>query len=147
MLSGKNWQLHHDNASAHSAHVINNFLAKNITALVQQPSFSPDLAPCNFWLFPKSKTMLKGMRFKSRKDIMEKTTAELRSIQEEEFKSCFQKWQRRWKMCVHLQREYFERDQIIFVIFIVSCVLCPKVGYFLDRLCVAGENKIKSGTT
>ena len=100
---------------------------------VQQPSFSPDLAPCDFWLFPKSKTMLKGMRFKLRKDIMEKTTAELRSIQEEEFKRCFQKRQRRWEMCVHLQREYFERDQIIFVIFIVSCVLCPKVGYFLDR--------------
>ena len=25
------------------------------------------------------------------------------------------------------------RDQIKFVIFMVLCVLCPKIGYFLDR--------------
>ena len=53
MWTGKNWQLHHDNAPAHSAHVIKSFLAKNNTALVQQLPYSPDLAPCDFWLFPK----------------------------------------------------------------------------------------------
>ena len=41
---------------------------------------------------------------------MEKTMAELRSIAEEEFKRCFQKWQRCWKKCVHLQGKYFEGD-------------------------------------
>ena len=41
---------------------------------------------------------------------MKKTTAELRSIPEEEFKRCFQKGQRRWEKCVHLQGEYFEGD-------------------------------------
>ena len=34
MWTGKNWQLHHDNAPAHFAHVIKGFLAKNNTALV-----------------------------------------------------------------------------------------------------------------
>ena len=110
MWTRKNWQLHHDNAPAHSAYVIKGFLTKNNKALVQQPPYSPDLAPCNFWLFPKLKTMLKRKQFYSGKDIMEKTTAELRSIPEEEFKRCFQKWQRHWKKCVHLQGEYFEAD-------------------------------------
>ena len=32
-------------APAHSAHVIKGFLAKNNKALVQQPPYSPDLAP------------------------------------------------------------------------------------------------------
>ena len=31
-------------------------------------------------------------------------------ITEEEFKKCFQKWQRRREKCVHLQGEYFEED-------------------------------------
>ena len=48
MGTGKNWQLHHDNVSTYSAHVVKGFLAKNNMALVQQPSHSPDLAPCNF---------------------------------------------------------------------------------------------------
>ena len=67
---------------------------------------------------------------------MEKMTAERRSIPDEELKRCFQKWQRRWEKCVHLQEEYFEEDEIKFVIFIVLCVLCPKVEYFLDRLLI-----------
>ena len=72
MWTGKNWQLHHDNASAHSARVIKGFLAKNNTALVRQPPYSPHLAPCDFWLFPKLKTTLKGTRFQSCKNLMEK---------------------------------------------------------------------------
>ena len=63
------------------------FLAENNTALVRQPPYSPDLAPRDFWLFPTLKTTPKRTRFQSRRDIMEKMTAELKSIPEEEFKS------------------------------------------------------------
>ena len=77
MWTGKNWQLHHDNAPAHSAHVIKGCLAKNSMALARQPPYSSDLTPCDFWLFPKLKITLEGKRFQSRKDIMKKTTLEL----------------------------------------------------------------------
>ena len=107
--TGKNWQLHHDNAPTHSTHEIKGFLSKNNTALVREPSYSPDLAPCDFWLFRKLKITLREMRFQSRADITEKTM-ELRSIPEEEVKRCFQKWQRRWEKCLHLQGEYFEGE-------------------------------------
>ena len=108
MWTGKNWKLHHDNAPAHSAHVIKDFLVKNNKTFVRQPPYSPDLAPYDFWIFPKLKTTLKETRFQSPKDIMEKSTAKLRSIPKEELKRCFQKWQRRWEKCVHLQGEHFE---------------------------------------
>ena len=52
MQAAKNFQLHHDNALAHSAHVIHAFLAKNSMPLVRQAPCSPDLAPCDFWLSP-----------------------------------------------------------------------------------------------
>ena len=91
MWAAKNFQLHHDNAPAHSAHVIHAFLAKNSMPLVRQAPYSPDLAPCDFWLFPKLKTILKRRRFQSREDIMKKSTKELGSILEEEFKRCFKK--------------------------------------------------------
>ena len=55
MWTGKNWQLHHDNAPTHSTHTIECFLAQNNMALVRQPPYFPDLAPCNFWLFSKLK--------------------------------------------------------------------------------------------
>ena len=57
-----NWQLDHDNAPTHSTHilVIQAFLIKNTIPFVRQTPYSPDLAPCDLWLFPKLKTMLKG---------------------------------------------------------------------------------------
>ena len=63
MWTGKNWQLHRDNTFTHSTHVIKGFLAKNNMLLVQQPPYSPNLAPCDFWLFSKLKISLKGTCF------------------------------------------------------------------------------------
>jgi len=40
------------------------FLAKHhITQVYQPPPYSPDLAPCEFWLFLKLNSPLKGRRF------------------------------------------------------------------------------------
>ncbi|KAG5330275.1 SETMR methyltransferase, partial [Acromyrmex charruanus] len=47
--------LHHDNAPAHTSLLVREFLAKNNTLMMPQPPYSPDLAPCDFFLFPKLK--------------------------------------------------------------------------------------------
>ena len=39
------------------------FLAKHYITQVCQHPYSPDLAPCNFWFFPKLKSPLKVRRF------------------------------------------------------------------------------------
>jgi hypothetical protein len=57
------WILHNDNVPAHDAHAVREFLAKKSTMKLDHPSYSPDLAPYDFWLFPKLKTALKGNRF------------------------------------------------------------------------------------
>ena len=62
------WILHHDNAPAHTSHLVQQFLAKHGTAQLQQPPYSPDLAPCDFFLFPRLKKVLKGHRFETTED-------------------------------------------------------------------------------
>ena len=47
------------------------FLAKQQINQVTQPRYSPDLAPCNFWLFPRLKSPLKGKRFQTISEIQE----------------------------------------------------------------------------
>jgi len=54
------WILHHDNAPAHTSHLVQQFLTKHGTAQLQQPPYSPDLALCDFFLFPRLKKVLKG---------------------------------------------------------------------------------------
>jgi hypothetical protein len=58
--TNKTWMLHHDNAPAHASLIIREFLAKQETIVVPQPPYSTDLAPADFFLFPKLKSTLKG---------------------------------------------------------------------------------------
>jgi hypothetical protein len=77
-----NWQLHPDNAPAHSSHLIQSFLTEHGIPAVCQAPYSPDIAPCDFWLFPKLTRPLKGSRLESHEDILRKSTKELRSLPE-----------------------------------------------------------------
>jgi [histone H3]-lysine36 N-dimethyltransferase SETMAR len=104
------WQIHHDNAPAHASRLVQNFLAKHRISQVPQPPYSPDLAPCDFWLFQKLKTPLKGRRFQSVDEIKKNTTKQLMAISKNEFSECFQKWQERWNKCIQSQGDYFEGD-------------------------------------
>jgi len=63
------WILNHGNAPAHTSHLVQQFLSKHGTAQLQQPPYSPDLAPYDFFLFPRLKKVLKGHRFKATEDI------------------------------------------------------------------------------
>ena len=64
-----NWLLHDDNAPAHRALVTREFLAHNGIITLPHPPYSSDLAPCDFFLFPKMKMQLKGHRFDRVKEI------------------------------------------------------------------------------
>jgi hypothetical protein len=58
--------------------------------VVRQAPYSPNMAPCDFWLFPKLKMPLKGTRFESREDILRNATAWLITIPKDAFQKCFQ---------------------------------------------------------
>ncbi|UYV68619.1 hypothetical protein LAZ67_6000236 [Cordylochernes scorpioides] len=90
------WILHHDNAHPHTAHLVTSFLAKNGTEILPQPPYSPDIAPNDFFLFPKLKAVLKGRHFDTREDIIEKSLLALNSISKEAYKNCFDNWEKRW---------------------------------------------------
>ena len=61
---------------------------------------SPDIAPADFFLFPKLKLPLRGTRFQSIEDIKENSRRELKSILENAFKNCFDDWIIRWHECI-----------------------------------------------
>ena len=54
---------HHDNAPAHSSRIIRDVLREFRWELLPHPPYSPDLAPSDFFLFPKLKEHLKGVYF------------------------------------------------------------------------------------
>ena len=55
------WHFHQDNAPVHNSIFVTDYLSKMGIKTVPQPPCSPDLAPCDFWLFPK----LRGCRYET----------------------------------------------------------------------------------
>jgi len=68
-------------------------LVEKSIPVITQPPYSPDLTASDFWLFPALKMGLKWTRFATMEDIKSNATAELRKIQKETFRRCFQQWQ------------------------------------------------------
>ncbi|GBP49264.1 hypothetical protein EVAR_102207_1 [Eumeta japonica] len=53
--------LHHDNASSHTVNKTMSFLTTEI--LVTHPAFSADLLPCDIFIFPKIKDLMRSLTF------------------------------------------------------------------------------------
>jgi len=102
------WILHHKNAAAHMALSVREFLATKQLTVLEHPAYSQDLAPSDYFLFPKIKEILKVRHFDDIDDIRSNTTAALKAIAQNQFQNCFEGWTRRWHWCIASQGEYFE---------------------------------------
>ncbi|KAG5306013.1 MOS1T transposase, partial [Acromyrmex insinuator] len=91
------WFLLHDNAPAHTAILVAQFLAKRKVTVITHPPYSPDLAPADFFLFPKLKNAMKGDRFDDVPDIQRNVTRIMNSIPAEQFKRAFRHLYERFK--------------------------------------------------
>jgi len=77
--------------------------------VVPHPPCSPDLAPSDFFIFPKLKMRLKGRRFQM-EEIQAEWQAVLNMLRENNFQECFKNWQCRWDRCQASEGDYFEGD-------------------------------------
>jgi hypothetical protein len=64
-------------------------------AVIPHPPYSPNLAPCDFLLFPKMKLKLKGHWFDTTEEIQAESQRVLDTLTEKDFQEAFQKWRRR----------------------------------------------------
>jgi hypothetical protein len=81
----------HDNASAHKAASVCQFLTKKVRTLYHPP-YCPDLSPPDYFLFPMLKMKLKGLHFADVPEIQEAVTDELKKVQKEDFSAAFRNW-------------------------------------------------------
>jgi len=107
------WILHQDNAPAHTALSVKRYLAAKGTPVLEHAPYSPDLAPCDFFLFPKIKSALKGIRFESMEEVKRKSAKLLNALTKEDFQHCFDQWKKRMERCVARGGEYIEGEHSI----------------------------------
>ena len=73
---------------------------------VPHPPYSQDLAPCNFWLFPK----LRGCRYETIEEMKEAVTMVIDMLTREDFHGAFQKLLKWYNNCIAAREDYFEGD-------------------------------------
>ena len=97
----------HDNAPAHKAASVYQFLTeKNVTILYHLP-YSPGLSPPDCFLFPKLKMKLKGLHFADVVEIQEAVTDELKKAKKEEISAAFQ------KLCICQWRLFNKKNRYV----------------------------------
>ena len=84
---------------------------------VSHPPYSPDLAPCDFWLFPK----LRGCRYETIEEMKEAVTKVIDMLTQKDVHWAFKKLLERYKKCIEVGGDYLEGDLIF------MCVLSIKV--------------------
>ena len=112
LWKNNSWLLHHDNAPALSSLLVRNFLDKNNTVIMPQPPYSPDSAPCGFFLLPRLNRPTKGWRFATIKGIKTESLRELKDIPISAYQKCFEDWKKRWYQCIISEGDYFKGDNI-----------------------------------
>ena len=97
------WHFHQDNTPVHNSILVTDYLTKIGTKTVPQPPYSPDLAPCDFCLFPK----LRSCRYETIEEMKEAVTKVIDVLTEEDFHGAFQKLLEQYK-CIAAGGNYFE---------------------------------------
>ena len=76
--------------------------------VLNHPHYSPDLSPCDFFLFPRLKKILSGINYTSRSSLGSTIYQCLQQIPKEDHLSAFRDWVKRLQKCVSVKGEYFE---------------------------------------
>jgi hypothetical protein len=82
------WALHHDNTAGHTSLLVRQLLTSTKTSSIPHPPYSPDLTPCNFFLFPE-KLILKWRHLEGIEEIQAKSQDVMKILTQNDFQKCF----------------------------------------------------------
>ena len=79
------WHFHQDNAPVYNSILVTDYLSKMGIKTVPRPPYSPDLAPCDFCLFPK----LRGCSYETIEEMKEAVTKVIERLRQDDFHGAF----------------------------------------------------------
>ena len=87
LFKSAQWHFNQDNAPVHNSILVTDYLTKMGIKTLPHSPYSPDLTPCDFWLYPK----LRGYRYETIEEMKEAVTKVIDTLTQEDFYGVFQK--------------------------------------------------------
>jgi [histone H3]-lysine36 N-dimethyltransferase SETMAR len=101
----------HDNAPVHKSRVALAALHKVGFNILNHPPYSPDLAPSDYYLFPKMKKELRGKKFTSDEEVKDAVSAHFADKDKTFFYEDIHKLIDRSAKCIRVAGEYIEKEK------------------------------------
>ena len=102
----KSGQGQQDNAPVNNSILVTDYLTKMGINTVPHRPYSPDLAPCDFCLFPK----LRGCHYEITEEMKEAVMKIIDTLTQEDFHGAFQKLLEWYNKCIEAGGDYFKED-------------------------------------
>ena len=96
--------------------------------------YSPDLAPCDFCLFPKLKEKLKGCCYETIEKMKEAVTKVIDTLTQEDFHGASQKLLERYNKCIAAGGDYFEGDLSFMCVVSIKVPIRKSIEIYLMSL-------------
>ena len=99
-------QIHFDNGRLHAHENVTLYLQSKDLTIIPHAPYSPDLSPCDLWLFDLIKENLADQN--GSVSLHDAVTDFIYSLNQEEYRKTFEKWVERMELCIENQSDYFE---------------------------------------
>jgi histone-lysine N-methyltransferase SETMAR len=99
------------NAPAHKSVLAREKLRDLHYELLKHPPYSPDLAPSEFYLFPKHKLFLAGQRFSSNQEAIADVEEYFADLTKNHYRDGIRALEHRWNKCISLKENYVEKEK------------------------------------
>ena len=85
------------------------FMTKKRIKLLPHAPYSPDLAPCDFWLFPQLKTFLAKSKFDTKMELKAAVEGYMKEVSKNGLLFVMESWDKRLTKCIELQGDYVKK--------------------------------------
>ena len=123
-----NWILYHDFALL-SLLLFNNVLVNAIL----KSFYSPDFAPCDFWLIPMLKEKPRGRKFNLSFWSYFSNTGFFEVDSSKRYSTCIEKWVKRWDRSLSSKDSYFKKEWFIFCCKLISWLFTIFLLVFMEH--------------
>jgi histone-lysine N-methyltransferase SETMAR len=105
----RNWWLQWGNAPVHTAAVVTNWMADRRFQIIENPLYSLDLAPADFFLFPSVKRELTSKTL-TQETLKKEWERAVRTLSAADFATAFRQWYDRWQKVLNIAGRYVKKS-------------------------------------
>jgi hypothetical protein len=122
-LPGTPLLVHYDNARAHTCKLTTDFMSTSTLERLPHPPYSPDISPCDFFLFGYLKHMLQDKVFENASELAACLMSLMAKIPPSTYLKVFNHWLERLDFVIESGGKYFNKKYEVCFFFFIGFIL------------------------